>query len=116
MVKGADVPVCSFCGKAKDAVAGLVAGPRAYICNERAARCAQLLEEPPDPDPDPDADAGPGAVGRVGERPPPRPCPGARRASPGDRAVKGQERARDHMRWHHPRASAARAERLADGP
>ena len=63
MVKGADVPVRSFCGKAKDAVAGLVAGPRAYICNERVARCAQLLEEPPDPDPDPDAGPGPAPQG-----------------------------------------------------
>ena len=34
---------CSFCGKDKDSVAKLVAGPGVYICSECVDLCSQLL-------------------------------------------------------------------------
>jgi ATP-dependent Clp protease ATP-binding subunit ClpX len=36
-------PACSFCGKRQSQVKALIAGPAAYICNECAARCHQIL-------------------------------------------------------------------------
>ncbi len=36
---------CSFCGKAKDEVDRLIAGPGVYICNECIASCHDLIEE-----------------------------------------------------------------------
>jgi hypothetical protein len=42
--------LCSFCGKDKDSVAKLVAGPGVYICNECIDLCTQLMaaETPPE--------------------------------------------------------------------
>jgi ATP-dependent protease Clp ATPase subunit len=42
-------PQCSFCTKSQDAVAVLIANPtsvlpRAYICDECIARCADVLK------------------------------------------------------------------------
>jgi hypothetical protein len=37
---------CSFCRKAPDAVAKLVAGPGVFICNECVCLCADLVETP----------------------------------------------------------------------
>jgi ClpX C4-type zinc finger len=34
---------CSFCGKAREAVARLIAGPGVYICNECVERCNDIL-------------------------------------------------------------------------
>jgi hypothetical protein len=34
---------CSFCGKDKDSVAKLVAGPGVYICNECIGLCTEIL-------------------------------------------------------------------------
>jgi hypothetical protein len=34
---------CSFCGKDKESVAKMVAGPGVYICNECIDLCAQIL-------------------------------------------------------------------------
>jgi ATP-dependent Clp protease ATP-binding subunit ClpX len=36
---------CSFCGKAPEAVKRLIAGPRAYICDECIALCNEILRE-----------------------------------------------------------------------
>jgi ATP-dependent Clp protease ATP-binding subunit ClpX len=36
-------PLCSFCGKSQSQVKALIAGPSAYICNECAALCNQIL-------------------------------------------------------------------------
>jgi hypothetical protein len=36
---------CSFCGKSKDEVAKLIAGPGVYICNECVALCDDILVE-----------------------------------------------------------------------
>jgi ATP-dependent protease Clp ATPase subunit len=37
---------CSFCGKSRDQVRSLVAGPGGvYICNECVALCAEIFEE-----------------------------------------------------------------------
>jgi hypothetical protein len=35
--------ICSFCGKSKDAVAKLIAGPAVYICDECIALCNGIL-------------------------------------------------------------------------
>ena len=40
---------CSFCQKDKNAVAKLVAGPGAYICNECVELCDQIIAEEPVP-------------------------------------------------------------------
>ena len=39
------VLACSFCGKAKDDVHKLVAGPRVFICDECVRRCSDVLAE-----------------------------------------------------------------------
>ena len=36
---------CSFCGKSKDEVAKIIAGPSANICDECVARCNEILDE-----------------------------------------------------------------------
>lgn len=38
---------CSFCLKAQNAVARLVAGPGVYICNECVELCGQIIGNPP---------------------------------------------------------------------
>lgn len=35
---------CSFCGRSKDEVAKLIAGPRAYVCNECVAGVSKVAE------------------------------------------------------------------------
>lgn len=35
---------CSFCAKASDDVAKLIAGPGVFICNECVGLCAEILE------------------------------------------------------------------------
>jgi hypothetical protein len=41
---------CSFCGKDKDAVAKLVAGPGVYICDECVDLCNQIIAMEPVPE------------------------------------------------------------------
>ena len=36
---------CSFCGKSKSEVAGVVAGPTAFICNECVALCVGIFAD-----------------------------------------------------------------------
>ncbi|MBD8839440.1 hypothetical protein IFU39_16630 [Paenibacillus sp. CFBP 13594] len=36
---------CSFCGKAQSEVAGIVAGPNVYICDECVDLCNEILGE-----------------------------------------------------------------------
>ena len=40
-----DVPICSFCGKDRDRVRKLVAGPNVYICDECVDLCCEILTE-----------------------------------------------------------------------
>jgi hypothetical protein len=40
---GADVIRCSFCGKDKDSVVKVIAGPGVYICDECVDLCDQIL-------------------------------------------------------------------------
>ncbi len=40
-----DIIRCSFCGKAKDEVNRVVAGPGVYICNECIELCQEIIEE-----------------------------------------------------------------------
>ena len=37
--------VCSFCGKSKDDVSRLIAGPTVFICNECVGLCDQILSD-----------------------------------------------------------------------
>lgn len=46
---------CSFCGKSQEQVSRIIAGPRAYICNECVHLCMSILE---------DADEGPEVFGQ----------------------------------------------------
>jgi ATP-dependent Clp protease ATP-binding subunit ClpX len=49
MGSGAAHPVvCSFCGKTRDEVGGIVAGPTPAIaiCNECVSLCAEILGDP----------------------------------------------------------------------
>ena len=39
------VLACSFCGKGKDDVRKLIAGPRVFICDECVRRCSDVLAE-----------------------------------------------------------------------
>ena len=39
----ADILFCSFCGKSKDAVKTLIAGPTVFICNECVAACTKFI-------------------------------------------------------------------------
>lgn len=36
---------CSFCGKSQDEVSRIIAGPRAYICNECVQLCMSILDD-----------------------------------------------------------------------
>jgi len=36
---------CSFCGRMKDAVAKLIAGPGVYICNECIGLCNEIIDK-----------------------------------------------------------------------
>jgi hypothetical protein len=45
-------PRCSFCGKSKDQVTTLVAGPGVYICDRCVALCNQVIAEGPPPPPE----------------------------------------------------------------
>lgn len=38
-------PYCSFCGRAKEVVFLLIAGPAAFICNECVDSCVEIIEE-----------------------------------------------------------------------
>ncbi len=38
---------CSFCGKTKDQVRRLVAGPGVFICDECVALCNEVINETP---------------------------------------------------------------------
>lgn len=38
---------CSFCGKPKDRVQKLIAGPGVFICDECVDLCNDILKEPP---------------------------------------------------------------------
>jgi len=42
---GFDVLLCSFCGKGKDEVKQLIAGPNMFICNECVAICNEILAD-----------------------------------------------------------------------
>jgi len=41
----ADGPRCSFCGKAKEQVAHLIAGPGVFICDECIRLCNVIIAE-----------------------------------------------------------------------
>jgi hypothetical protein len=43
-----ELPTCSFCGKGKNEVTRLLAGPAARICNECVGLCNELIEESAD--------------------------------------------------------------------
>ena len=38
-------PYCSFCGKSKNEVQVLIAGPSVHICNECITACQKIIEE-----------------------------------------------------------------------
>ena len=40
---------CSFCGKAQEEVATIIAGPTVYICNECVRMCNEILSEAKQP-------------------------------------------------------------------
>ena len=44
MATKTDLLSCSFCGKSKDRVAKLIAGPGVYICDECVRLCDDILE------------------------------------------------------------------------
>ena len=39
---------CSFCGKSQEQVSRIIAGPRAYICNECVNLCMSILDDTED--------------------------------------------------------------------
>lgn len=41
--EAAEILFCSFCGKSKDAVKALIAGPAVFICNECVAVCTKVV-------------------------------------------------------------------------
>ncbi|MBQ3938888.1 MAG: ATP-dependent Clp protease ATP-binding subunit ClpX [Clostridia bacterium] len=47
-----DTIKCSFCGKSRDEVERILAGPGVYICNECIDICREILEETPSADDD----------------------------------------------------------------
>ncbi len=38
---------CSFCGKSRDQVQRLVAGPGVFICDACVALCNEIIQQPP---------------------------------------------------------------------
>jgi ATP-dependent Clp protease ATP-binding subunit ClpX len=44
-VSRAGTLVCSFCGKPRDQVAHMIAGPKVYICDECVELCNEILAE-----------------------------------------------------------------------
>lgn len=40
-----DVLRCSFCGKPRDRVRKIIAGPGVYICNECVELCVEIMAE-----------------------------------------------------------------------
>lgn len=46
----ADTLFCSFCGKSKDAVKTLIAGPTVFICNECVSVCTKFISGEASPD------------------------------------------------------------------
>ena len=46
-----DILFCSFCGKSKDAVKTLIAGPTVFICNECVAVCTKFISGEASPEP-----------------------------------------------------------------
>lgn len=40
-----DVLRCSFCGKPRDRVGKIIAGPGVYICNECVELCVEIMAE-----------------------------------------------------------------------
>lgn len=40
---------CSFCGRAKDRVVKLIAGPGVYICDKCVGLCDEIIEKEPAP-------------------------------------------------------------------
>jgi len=62
---------CSFCGKPKDQVRRLVAGPGVYICDQCVALCNEVLTESAPPPPAPDTARPRGWIHRIfGPKPP----------------------------------------------
>ncbi len=55
---------CSFCGKSRDKVKKLVAGPGVYICDQCIALCNQVIAEEPPP-PAPTQPSGSGWIRRI---------------------------------------------------
>jgi ATP-dependent protease Clp ATPase subunit len=54
---------CSFCGKPRGEVVKLIAGPRAFICNECVAICRHAIDQDkaagsPGPQPEPEKEHG----------------------------------------------------------
>jgi len=39
-----DIPYCSFCGKSKNSVKGMVRARKLFICNECVKECQDILE------------------------------------------------------------------------
>lgn len=40
---------CSFCGKSRNQIERIIAGPGVYICNECVELCNEILDEEPHP-------------------------------------------------------------------
>ena len=49
---------CSFCGKSKDQVGRLVAGPGVFICDECVRLCNEVIKEQPSPPTQPGGQGG----------------------------------------------------------
>lgn len=47
--KDKELPLCSFCGRAEDAVDKLISGPQAYICDKCVRLCTEIVEKKPVP-------------------------------------------------------------------
>jgi ATP-dependent Clp protease ATP-binding subunit ClpX len=45
-VRNRDYPFyCSFCGKRKDEVRRMIAGPTVFICNECVSICSEIIDD-----------------------------------------------------------------------
>lgn len=47
MNKKAEPAICSFCGRAEDAVERLISGPNAYICDKCVTLCLDIIQKKP---------------------------------------------------------------------